>query len=121
MKRGSGSTFRERVDSFFEITFRKSTVGREIRGGLVTFMTMAYIVILNPLILGGVADVAGGSLDRGQIGAVTALTAGVMTILIRNIGSYADGTVFAILLINLINPLIDRIRPKALGKVVKNA
>lgn len=46
---------------------------------------------------------------------------GVMTILIRNIGSYADGTVFAILLINLINPLIDRIRPKALGKVVKNA
>ncbi len=46
---------------------------------------------------------------------------GVMTILIRNIGYYADGTVFAILLINLINPLIDRIRPKALGKVVKNA
>ncbi|ACN16288.1 RnfD2 [Desulforapulum autotrophicum HRM2] len=46
---------------------------------------------------------------------------GVMTILIRNIGSYPDGTVFAILLINLINPLIDRIRPKALGKVVKNA
>ncbi|MDY0221188.1 MAG: RnfABCDGE type electron transport complex subunit D [Desulfobacterium sp.] len=46
---------------------------------------------------------------------------GVMTILIRNIGSYGDGTVFAILLINLINPLIDRIRPKALGKVVKNA
>ena len=46
---------------------------------------------------------------------------GVMTILIRNIGSYPDGTVFAILLINLINPLIDRIRPKALGKGVNNA
>ncbi len=46
---------------------------------------------------------------------------GVMTILIRNIGAYTDGTVFAILLINLINPLIDRIRPKAMGKVVKNA
>ncbi len=46
---------------------------------------------------------------------------GVMTILIRNVGSYADGTVFAILLINLINPLIDRIRPQALGKGVNNA
>jgi Na+-translocating ferredoxin:NAD+ oxidoreductase subunit D len=42
---------------------------------------------------------------------------GVMTILIRNIGSYADGVVLAILVINLINPLVDKIRPKALGKV----
>lgn len=81
VKRGSGRTFHERFDSFFEITFRKSTVGREIRGGLVTFMTMAYIVILNPLILGGVADVTGGSLDQAQITAVTGLTAGVMTIM----------------------------------------
>ncbi|MFH1154684.1 MAG: RnfABCDGE type electron transport complex subunit D [Pseudomonadota bacterium] len=46
---------------------------------------------------------------------------GVMTILIRNIGAYPDGTVFAILIINLINPLIDKIRPKALGKGVNNA
>lgn len=46
---------------------------------------------------------------------------GVMTILIRNIGAYADGTVFAILIINLINPLIDKIRPKALGRGVNNA
>lgn len=42
---------------------------------------------------------------------------GVMTILIRNIGAYVDGVIFAILLINLINPLVDKIRPKAIGKV----
>lgn len=42
---------------------------------------------------------------------------GIMTVLIRNIGAYADGVIFAILLINLINPLIDKIRPKAIGKV----
>jgi len=41
--------------------------------------------------------------------------AGMMTILIRNIGAYVDGVVFAILLANLINPLLDKIRPKALG------
>jgi electron transport complex protein RnfD len=40
--------------------------------------------------------------------------AGVMIILMRNIGAYADGTVLAILLFNLANPLIDTIRPKAL-------
>ena len=42
---------------------------------------------------------------------------GVMAVLIRNIGVYVDGVVFAILLINLINPLVDKIRPKAIGKV----
>jgi len=44
--------------------------------------------------------------------------AGVMTMLVRNLGSYVDGVVFAILLMNLINPICDNIRPKALGKVV---
>ncbi|MEE4265526.1 MAG: RnfABCDGE type electron transport complex subunit D [Desulfobacteraceae bacterium] len=43
---------------------------------------------------------------------------GIMTVLIRNIGAYIDGVILAILLINLISPLLDRIRPQALGKVV---
>jgi len=79
--------FKARTDRYFEITRRGSTWGREIRGGLVTFVTMAYIVILNPLILGGFSaeqatvDVAGGWLPNAQVAAVTALTAGVMTIL----------------------------------------
>jgi electron transport complex protein RnfD len=47
--------------------------------------------------------------------------AGILTVLIRNIGVYVDGVVLAILLMNVANPLIDAIRPKALGKVVRNA
>lgn len=43
--------------------------------------------------------------------------AGMMTVLVRNIGAYVDGIPFSILLLNLANPLIDRIRPKAIGKV----
>ncbi len=43
---------------------------------------------------------------------------GIITVLIRNIGVYVDGVVYAILVINLINPLLDKIRPKAIGKVV---
>ena len=47
--------------------------------------------------------------------------AGLLTVLIRNIGAYVDGVPFSILLMNLANPLLDKIRPKAIGKVVKNA
>ena len=44
--------------------------------------------------------------------------AGVLTVLIRSIGRFPDGVVFAILIMNLVNPLLDKIRPKAIGKVV---
>jgi len=44
--------------------------------------------------------------------------AGFLVVLIRNIGAYSDGVIYAILVANMINPLLDRIRPKALGKVV---
>jgi AGZA family xanthine/uracil permease-like MFS transporter len=68
-------------DRYFEITARGSTLGREIRGGLATFFTMAYIVVLNPLILGGGVDGDGGKLPIAALAAGTALVAGVMTIL----------------------------------------
>lgn len=70
------------LDRFFEVTKRGSTIGTEFRGGLVIFMTMVYIIILNPIILaGGAKDVTGGTLEFAQVGSATALTAGVMTIL----------------------------------------
>jgi len=47
--------------------------------------------------------------------------AGLMTILIRNIGAYVDGVPYSILILNLGNPLLDKIRPKAIGKVVQDA
>ncbi|MCD6561805.1 MAG: electron transporter RnfD [Desulfobacteraceae bacterium 4484_190.1] len=47
--------------------------------------------------------------------------AGCFTILIRNIGAFADGTVFAILLFNVANPLLDKIKPKAMGKGLEHA
>jgi AGZA family xanthine/uracil permease-like MFS transporter len=68
-------------DRFFEITRRGSTIGTEVRGGVVTFVTMAYIVILNPIILSSGVDVAGNTLGFTQVAATTALTAGVMTVL----------------------------------------
>ena len=70
-----------RLDRFFEITARGSSLGAEVRGGVVTFIAMAYIIVLNPIILSGPKDVAGNQLQFAQVSAVTALTAGVMTIL----------------------------------------
>jgi AGZA family xanthine/uracil permease-like MFS transporter len=75
------STPRNGLDRFFEISARGSTVGREVRGGLATFFTMAYIVVLNPLILGGGVDAVGGTLPIAALAAGTALVAGLMTIL----------------------------------------
>jgi AGZA family xanthine/uracil permease-like MFS transporter len=82
------------VDTFFKITERGSTVGREIRGGVVTFFTMAYIVVLNPLILGFAKDADGKYLGGGAepnlaaIAAATALVAGVMTILMGLVANF---------------------------------
>ncbi|MFG1638959.1 NCS2 family permease [Amycolatopsis sp. NPDC049252] len=84
------------LDRFFKITERGSTVPRELRGGLVTFVTMAYIVVLNPLIIGSFApddaaahkDLLGGILPVPQVAAVTALVAGVMTILMGLVANY---------------------------------
>ncbi len=39
------------LDKFFGITFSGSTVKREIIAGLTTFMTMSYIIFVNPDIL----------------------------------------------------------------------
>jgi electron transport complex protein RnfD len=44
-------------------------------------------------------------------------TAGAVAVFIRNIGVFSEGLVFAVLVGNLIQPLLDKIRPKALGKV----
>ncbi len=47
--------------------------------------------------------------------------AGTLIMLIRNIGAFVDGTVFAILIMNVANPLFDKIRPKAWGRGFENA
>ncbi|MCW7755379.1 RnfABCDGE type electron transport complex subunit D [Desulfobotulus sp. H1] len=44
------------------------------------------------------------------------LGGGALVIIIRNLGMYGDGAVFAVLLMNLLTPILDRMRPKALGR-----
>ena len=82
------------LDSYFKISERGSSVAQEIRGGLVTFFTMAYIVALNPIILAYTPDANGQFLFGGaqpapaMVAATTALVAGVLTILMGSIANY---------------------------------
>ncbi|WP_329790194.1 NCS2 family permease [Lentzea sp. DG1S-22] len=75
------------LDHFFRITERGSSLGREVRGGITTFVAMSYIVLLNPLILGASADITGAELTTAEITTATALAAGVMTVLMGLVGN----------------------------------
>ncbi|HEY2206761.1 MAG TPA: NCS2 family permease [Pseudonocardia sp.] len=89
---GSGAL----LERLFAVSTRGSSASREVRGGIVTFVTMSYIVVLNPLILGSVdatapnakRDVLGAILPVSQVAAVTALVAGVMTLLFGLVANY---------------------------------
>ena len=82
------------LDSYFKISERGSTVAQEVRGGIVTFFTMAYIVARNPLILGLAQDADGKYIGGGDapnlalVAAATALIAGVMSILMGMVANF---------------------------------
>lgn len=76
---------RSRLDRYFQISRRGSTVPREVRGGVTTFMAMAYILLLNPLILSG-EDSAGDTLGRKALITATASAAALTTLLMGFVG-----------------------------------
>lgn len=65
----------------FRLADRGTTLGTEVRAGAVTFLTMAYVLIVNPQILSATG------MPAGDLLVATALTAGLTTILM---GVYAD-------------------------------
>jgi AGZA family xanthine/uracil permease-like MFS transporter len=75
------------LDRYFRITERGSTLSREIRGGFATFFAMAYIIVLNPIILSSAKDMYGHQLDYGQLVTATAITAAFTTLLMGVIGN----------------------------------
>ncbi len=65
-----------RLDAFFAITARGSTVPREILAGVTTFSAMSYILIVHPMIM------AGAGLDRHAQTTITAWVAFAGTLLV---------------------------------------
>ncbi len=70
-------------ERLFRLSEHRTTVRTELLAGLSTFLVMAYIIAVNPLIL----NRGGTGLDITQVATVTCLVAGVMTILM---GLYAN-------------------------------
>ncbi len=63
------------LEKLFQITERRSTIKKEIIGGATTFLTMAYIIFVNPSILGATG------MDKAALITVTILAAAIGTLL----------------------------------------
>jgi AGZA family xanthine/uracil permease-like MFS transporter len=78
------------LDRAFGLGERGATVGGEIRGGLTTFMVMAYIIFVNPAILSfaGIPPLQGQGPPFAAVQGATCLVAGVMTIAMGLVANY---------------------------------
>ncbi len=63
------------MESFFKLKERGTDVRTEIMAGITTFMTMAYILAVNPAILGD------AGMDKGAVFTATALASGLACVL----------------------------------------
>lgn len=70
------------LERYFELTARKTDVKTEIMAGVTTFMTMAYILFVNPSILGS------AGMDKNAVLLATALGAGIVTIMMGLVVNY---------------------------------
>ena len=68
------------LDAYFRITERGSSVRTEVVAGLTTFMTMAYILFVNPSILTALPDSEGVRLSPEAVLTSTALAAGIASV-----------------------------------------
>ena len=75
---------------FFDLAGRRTTLATEVRAGLATFMVMAYIIFVNPIVLGyvGVPGLEGKGLPFAATLTVTCLTAGVLSIAMGLLTNY---------------------------------
>lgn len=88
---GRGATAGPRADAldrWFEITARGSNHRTEVLGGITTFLTLVYIVFVNPSVLSSTSDLHGVRLPFDQVLAVTALAGGILTIAMGVFGRY---------------------------------
>ena len=76
------------LDSYFKISERGTSVGTEVRAGLTTFLVMAYIIFLNPLILSNMFPEAERGAFIAAASAATALLAGILTIAMGVVSNY---------------------------------
>ncbi len=70
------------LERFFKLNEHNTTIKTELLAGITTFMTMAYIIAANPLIL------AAAGMDRGAVVLATCLVSGMVTIVMGLVSNY---------------------------------
>jgi AGZA family xanthine/uracil permease-like MFS transporter len=78
----AGIGHHSRMDRFFRITAQGSTVRTELTAGVTTFLTMAYIMFVNPLIL------ADAGMDKGAVFVATCLASAFATLIMALYANY---------------------------------
>jgi len=79
---------KETLDQWFELSARGSTWRREILAGLTTFMTMAYIIVVQPTVLSGRMFGQNTGMDFGAVMAATCVASALATVLMALYGRY---------------------------------
>ena len=75
-----------KILSYFEIEKLGTTVRREVLAGFTTFISMAYILFVNPTVLGA------SGMDEGAVFTATALASAIGCILMGVLARYPIGT-----------------------------
>ena len=75
------------IDHYFGLSRSGSTLTREARAGLTTFLTMSYILFVNPLILGDAVKIEGVDVIP-QLMTATAIAAAFGTLVMGVVGRY---------------------------------
>jgi AGZA family xanthine/uracil permease-like MFS transporter len=73
------------IDRYFGISAAGSTVPRELRAGVTTFLTMSYVLLVNPQVLGNAIVIPDGF---AKLLVVTALAAAIGSLLMGLVARY---------------------------------
>ena len=75
-------------DRFFRLSENKTTVRTELLAGLTTFLTMAYIIVVQPMVLSGrMFDIETG-MDFGAVTTATCISAALASVIMGLYGRY---------------------------------
>ena len=73
------------LERFFKLSQNNTDVKTEVMAGITTFMTMAYILVVNPMIL------SASGMDQGSVFVATALSAAISTFFMGILANYPIG------------------------------
>ncbi|MGF6906100.1 NCS2 family permease [Fusobacterium sp. PH5-44] len=76
------------LEKLFKLKENRTNIGTEVIAGITTFMTMAYILAVNPAILGMAGINTDNPMDKGAIFVATALGSALATFLMALLANY---------------------------------